>query len=160
MKISSIEFHVNPSSGSPVYTCGQTDRQTDRTKIVGALFYLCESAYQLITILHTVIPRKNRLVVSKHMPNSPWHMEVRFHIWYSSSLCLFHICHKFLFRYLALLFVRVIFTFDTLTMASVKLTVLWDVASCSLVERYQLLEYPFLHPEDTDITFLKKRLAS
>jgi len=42
-------------------------------------------------------------------------------------------------------------------MASVKLTVLWDVTSCSLLERYQLLEYSFLHPEDTGITFLKKK---
>jgi hypothetical protein len=28
--------------------------------------------------------------------------------------------------------------------------------SCSLVDRYQLLEESFLHPEDTGITFLKK----
>jgi hypothetical protein len=80
-------------------------------------------------------------------------MEVRLHIWYSNSL--FPIRHKLFFRHLALLFVTVIFTFDTLTMVSVKLTVLWDLTSCSLVDRYQLLEDSFLHPEDTGIIFLK-----
>ena len=33
-KDSNIKFHENPSSGSRVVPCGQTDGPTDRTKIV------------------------------------------------------------------------------------------------------------------------------
>ena len=35
-KVSNIRFHENPSSGSRVVPCGQTDRQTDMTKLVVA----------------------------------------------------------------------------------------------------------------------------
>jgi hypothetical protein len=37
-KFSDIKFHENPSNGSPVVPCRQTDRQTDRgmTKLIVA----------------------------------------------------------------------------------------------------------------------------
>jgi hypothetical protein len=30
----SIKFHENPSSGSPVFPCGRTDRRTDKMKLI------------------------------------------------------------------------------------------------------------------------------
>ena len=35
-KVSNIKFHQNPTSGSRVVPCVQTDRQTDMTKLIVA----------------------------------------------------------------------------------------------------------------------------
>jgi hypothetical protein len=35
MKVSNTKFHGNPSSGSQADICGQTDGQTDMTKLTG-----------------------------------------------------------------------------------------------------------------------------
>jgi len=35
-KYSNFKFHENPSSGSRVVSCGQTDGQTDMTKLIVA----------------------------------------------------------------------------------------------------------------------------
>jgi len=42
-KSSNIKFHENPSSGSRVVLCGQTDGQTDVTKVIVA-FRSCANA--------------------------------------------------------------------------------------------------------------------
>jgi hypothetical protein len=42
-KSSNIKFHKNPSSGSRVVPCGQTDGQTDVTKVIVA-FRSCANA--------------------------------------------------------------------------------------------------------------------
>jgi hypothetical protein len=36
MEVTNIKFHGNPSGGSSTDTCGQTDRHTDVTKLIGA----------------------------------------------------------------------------------------------------------------------------
>jgi len=35
-KFANIKFHENPTSESRVVACGQTDRRTDTTKLIGA----------------------------------------------------------------------------------------------------------------------------
>jgi len=35
-KFSNIKFHENPSSGSPIVSCGQIDRWTDMTQLIVA----------------------------------------------------------------------------------------------------------------------------
>jgi len=43
MKLSNIEFHGNPSSGSHVDTYGQRDRLKDMTKLIGIFRYYAKA---------------------------------------------------------------------------------------------------------------------
>ena len=42
-KYSYIKFHANPSSGSDVVACGQTDRKTDMTQLVVVLLHFANA---------------------------------------------------------------------------------------------------------------------
>jgi hypothetical protein len=41
-KYSNMKFHENPSSGSRVVPCGNTDGETDMTKLLSRLSQFCE----------------------------------------------------------------------------------------------------------------------
>jgi hypothetical protein len=44
LEVSSIRFHEYPSSGSPAFTCGQTDGRTDKTEGNRRILGICERA--------------------------------------------------------------------------------------------------------------------
>ena len=54
-KYSNIKFHENPSSGSRVDPCGQTDERTDMTKLLVAFSNFANSPKKLVDELYCYV---------------------------------------------------------------------------------------------------------